>query len=184
MRETVKDWKNTVIGMVGSHTARQIAPSAKRWGFETLIIMEKGRDELYTKFNSWLFDEAIVVDSFRDVLDNEFQSILREKNVILVPNRSFAVYVGPEEIKKKFHAPLFGSRELLPIEDRANLRGQYYLLDKAGIPMPMTFSSPEEIDRLVIVKLPQAKTHLKELIFTLCHRKISRKKLTRGLRSG
>jgi len=157
IRETVKDWKNVTIGTIGSHTGKQIASSAKRWGFKTLVVVEKGREDLYTKFNNWLFDFVISVTHFRDILNEEIQSQLREKNVIWIPNRSFTFYVGPEEIRNKFRVPMFGSRDLLPTENRSYERGQYYLLEKAGIPMPMTFSSPEKIDRLVIVKLQQAK---------------------------
>lgn len=165
LAEIVRDWKNVTIGTIGSHTGKQIPSSAKRWGFKTLVVVEKGREELYTKFNPWLYDSVIPVGHFRDMLNEEVQRALLERKVIWIPNRSFAVYVGSEEIRDKFRVPMFGSRGLLPTEDRDNKRGQYYLLEKAGIPIPMTFSSPEEIDRLAIVKLPQAKNPLERADF-------------------
>jgi 5-formaminoimidazole-4-carboxamide-1-(beta)-D-ribofuranosyl 5'-monophosphate synthetase len=50
---------------------------------------------------------------------------------------------------------MFGNRELLHWE--ANRKEQEEWLRKAGLRLPATFKTPEDIDRLVIAKLPGAK---------------------------
>ena len=49
-----------------------------------------------------------------------------------------------------------GNRSMLRTEERNTPRNQLYLLQKAGIATPKTFKSPKEIDRLAIVKVPEA----------------------------
>ena len=52
--------------------------------------------------------------------------------------------------------PIYGTRGMLKLEERDVPKNQYYLLDKAGIRYPKIYSSPEDIDRLVIVKVNEA----------------------------
>jgi 5-formaminoimidazole-4-carboxamide-1-(beta)-D-ribofuranosyl 5'-monophosphate synthetase len=159
--EIVKEYKEKVtIGIFGSHTGRQIGMSAKTWGFKTIIICEKGREKLYTHYNHWLYDRVIILDHFREMLNKEVQEKLREMNTIFIPNRSFAAYVGYDGIENNFEVPIYGNRFLLRAEERTYEKGQYYLLQKARIPTPKHFPSPEEIDRLVIVKIQSARNPL------------------------
>jgi 5-formaminoimidazole-4-carboxamide-1-(beta)-D-ribofuranosyl 5'-monophosphate synthetase len=58
-----------------------------------------------------------------------------------------------------------GNRYLLKTEERNTPRNQYYLLQKAGIQTPKTFKSPEEIDRLVIVKVPEKQRKIERAFF-------------------
>ncbi|MEM3391068.1 MAG: DUF1246 domain-containing protein, partial [Archaeoglobaceae archaeon] len=51
------------IGIFGSHSAKEIGASAKAWGFKTVLIAQKGRDKLYTKYNRHLYDHVIILDS-------------------------------------------------------------------------------------------------------------------------
>jgi 5-formaminoimidazole-4-carboxamide-1-(beta)-D-ribofuranosyl 5'-monophosphate synthetase len=51
--------------------------------------------------------------------------------------------------------PMFGNRQLLQWE--ANRKSQEEWLRQAGLLLPATFKNPEDIDRLVIAKLPGAK---------------------------
>src|SRR4030042_6695441 len=52
---------------------------------------------------------------------------------------------------------MFGNRFLLRLEERTEKPNQYDLLKWAGIQFPRRFTSPKEIDRLVIVKAQQEK---------------------------
>ena len=144
------------IGIFGSHSAKETAAAARIRGLKTILIVEEGREELYTKYNAFLFDEIITLDSFNDLLREEIQDMLIEKNVIFIPNRSMSSYIDPKDIEKYFYVPMYGSKFLLGTEDRENEKGQYYLLKKAGIRFPMKVKSPEDIDQLVIVKVQQA----------------------------
>ncbi|MET1124709.1 MAG: formate--phosphoribosylaminoimidazolecarboxamide ligase family protein [Archaeoglobaceae archaeon] len=165
VREIAESYREVTIGIFGSHSAKEIGISAKAWGFRTVVVVQKGRDRLYTKYNRWLYDEFIVLDSFRDLLNEEVQQKLQELNTIFIPNRSFAVYVGYDGIEKDFKVPIYGNRYLLRAEERDAERNQYYLLEKAGVRFPKKFDSPEEIDRLVVVKVQQAKNPLERAFF-------------------
>jgi len=160
-----ESYEDVTIGIFGSHSAKEVGMSAKAWGFKTAIVVQKGRDKLYTKYNRHLYDEIIVLDSFKDMLNKEVQDRLLELNTIFIPNRSFAVYVGYDGIENEFEVPIYGNRFLLRAEERNYEKGQYYLLEKAGVRVPKEFSSPEEIDRLVIVKVQQAKNPLERAFF-------------------
>ncbi|ADC65100.1 IMP biosynthesis enzyme PurP domain protein [Ferroglobus placidus DSM 10642] len=164
-KKIAESYDSVSIGIFGSHSAKEIGMAAKSFGFKTVIVVQKGRDKLYTKYNRHLYDEVIVLDRFKDMLNEEVQEKLIEENVIFIPNRSFAVYVGYEGIENEFRVPIYGNRYLLRAEERDNPKGQYYLLEKAGIRFPKKFESPEEIDRLVVVKVQQAKNPLERAFF-------------------
>jgi 5-formaminoimidazole-4-carboxamide-1-(beta)-D-ribofuranosyl 5'-monophosphate synthetase len=164
-KKVVEGYNDVTIGIFGSHSAKEIGVSAKAWGFKTVIVVQEGRDKLYTKFNRHLYDHVIALDSFRDMLNEEVQEKLIELNTILIPNRSFAVYVGYDGIEKRLRVPIYGNRFLLRAEERNEARNQYYLLEKAKIRFPREFKSPEEIDRLVIVKVQQAKNPIERAFF-------------------
>ncbi len=165
VKRLVEDYGDVTIGIFGSHSAKEIGMAAKAWGFRTVVVVQRGRDKLYTKYNRHLYDEFIILDSFREMLNEEVQERLRELNTIFIPNRSFAVYVGYDGIEKEFEVPIYGNRYLLRAEERNEERNQYYLLEKAGVRIPKVFSSPEEIDRLVVVKVQQAKNPLERAFF-------------------
>ena len=164
-KKIVEDYKDVTIAIFGSHSAKETGISAKAWGFKTVVIVQKGRDKLYTKYNRHLYDEIIMLESFKDMLKKEVQERLIELNSILIPNRSFAVYVGYDGIEKEFKVPIYGNRYLLRAEERNFDRGQYYLLERAGLRFPKEFKSPDEIDRLVVVKVQQAKNPLERAFF-------------------
>jgi 5-formaminoimidazole-4-carboxamide-1-(beta)-D-ribofuranosyl 5'-monophosphate synthetase len=165
IKKTVEDYRDVTIGIFGSHSAKEVGMAAKAWGFRTAIVVQRGRDKLYTRYNKHLYDEIIILDSFKDMLSEEVQNKLLELNTIFIPNRSFAVYVGYDGIENEFEVPIYGNRFLLRAEERDFEKGQYYLLKKAGVRYPMEFKSPEDIDRLVIVKVQQAKNPLERAFF-------------------
>ena len=161
----VYDSKKIRIGVLGSHSALEIASGAKQEGFETVAVCQKGRERTYTKYYGNLFDHVMLLDKFADIIRPEKVKLLNELNTIFVPNRSFSVYTGYENIEEKFTVPLTGNRYMLRTEERNTPRNQLYLLQKAGIATPKTFKSPKEIDRLAIVKVPEKERAIERAFF-------------------
>ncbi|MBS7647973.1 MAG: formate--phosphoribosylaminoimidazolecarboxamide ligase family protein [Candidatus Bathyarchaeia archaeon] len=159
------DDRHIRIGVLGSHSALEIAHGAKQEGFETIVVCQKGREKTYTKYYRNLFDHVLLLDKFADIAREENLEKLRALNTIFVPNRSFSVYVGYENIEKRFTVPMMGNRFMLKTEERNVPKNQYYLLEKAGIPTPKVFKSPSEIDRLVIVKVPEKERAIERAFF-------------------
>ncbi len=153
------------IGVLGSHSALEICRGAKDEGFKTIVVCERGREKTYTKYyrarmmfgrEVGVVNEVIVLDKFREILRDEVQEELKSRNTIFIPHRSLCVYVGYRALEKEFRVPMFGNRFLLKIEERDVERNQYYLMERAGIPHPRVFKDPSKIDRLVLVKAPEA----------------------------
>lgn len=153
------------IGVLGSHSALEIASGAKQEGFETVVVCQKGRDKTYTKYYRNLFDHIILLDKFSDITSESTVKKLTDLCTIFVPNRSFSVYAGYENIEEKFAVPLMGNRYMLRTEERNTPRNQQYLLQNAGIATPKIFKSPSEIDRLVIVKVPEKTRAIERAFF-------------------
>lgn len=156
--------KLPTIGMLGSHSAEEIGTSAKANGFKTVIVCQKGRDKLYTHYNKHLYDHVIVLDKFGEMIHQEVQEQLKELDTIWIPNRSFSVYVGYEEIENQFNLPIYGNRGILRVEERGPEKDQYWLLKQSGIRIPKSFT-PDSIDRLVIVKVQQKGRPLERAFF-------------------
>lgn len=161
----VEGYEDITIGIFGSHSAKELGMSAKACGFDTVIVVEEGRDEFYTVYNEHLYDSVIKLKKFKDILEDDVQYTLRELNTVFIPNRSFSVYVGYDGIENEFMVPMYGNRFVLRAEDRADEKGQYHLLRKARVRTPKEFTSPEEIDRLCIVKVQQAANVLERAFF-------------------
>jgi 5-formaminoimidazole-4-carboxamide-1-(beta)-D-ribofuranosyl 5'-monophosphate synthetase len=153
------------IGVLGSHSALEIASGAKQEGFETVVVCQKGRDKTYTKYYPNLFDHTLLLDKFVDITSPSSVKKLCDLNTVFVPNRSFSVYAGYENIEEKFKVPLMGNRYILRTEERNTPRNQQYLLQKAGIFTPKIFKSPSEIDRLVIAKVPEKERAIERAFF-------------------
>ena len=153
------------IGVLGSHSALEVASGARQEGFETVVVCQKGRDKTYTRYYGGLFDHTLLLDRFSDIVRAENVQKLVDLNVVFVPNRSFSVYAGYENIEEKFFVPLMGNRFMLRSEERNTPRNQQYLLGKAGIKVPRTFGSPGEIDRLVIVKVAERERAIERAFF-------------------
>lgn len=159
------DVDKITIGVLGSHSAEEVGVSAKVFGFSTVVICQKGREMLYAKYNRHLFDHLIILDKFSDMVRDEIQEKLLKLNTIFIPNRSFSVYVGYDNIEEHLMIPIYGNRFLLRAEERNASRNQYWLLERAGIKIPKKFDRPEDIDRLVIVKVQQKKKPLERAFF-------------------
>lgn len=158
------------ISTLGSHSALDVCEGAKKEGFETLVVAQKGREKTYAKSyrtrkhgarEVGVVDDVLVLGKFKEIIQHQKEL---EKSVF-VPNRSFAVYVGYDAIEKEFNIPVFGNKYLLRAEERDAEKNQYYLMEKAGIRMPKKFSSPEKIDRLSIVKVSEARRSYERAFF-------------------
>jgi 5-formaminoimidazole-4-carboxamide-1-(beta)-D-ribofuranosyl 5'-monophosphate synthetase len=147
------DLDKLAIGTLGSHSALNIFKGAKEEGFRTVCICKEKDAIIYKKFP--LADEIIIVKDFTELLSETLQEKLRRLNVVLIPHGSFTAYLSTEELTNSLYVPMFGNRELLHWE--ANRKEQEVWLRKAGLRLPATFKKPDEIDRLVIAKLPGAK---------------------------
>jgi len=159
------DPEKITIGVLGSHSAEEVGISAKAFGFPTVVVCQRGRESLYAKYNRHLFDHVILLDKFSDIVREDVQEELLKLNTIFIPNRSFSVYVGYDNIEGRFRIPIYGNRFLLRAEERNAPRNQYWLLEKAGIKVPKKFDRPEDIDRLVIVKVQQKRKPLERAFF-------------------
>jgi len=150
------------IGVLGGHSGLDVSRGAKKHGFKTLAVCQKGREKTYTKYyktrkdGRGCIDETIVLDKFADITRPDVQEMLREKNTIFVHSRYFWVYFDFEDIENSFHVPIYGSRGMVKLEERDVPKNQYYLLKKAGIRYPKIYQKPADIDRLVIVKVNEA----------------------------
>ncbi len=157
--------QNIHIGVLGSHSALEIASGARQEGFQTLVVCQKGREKTYTKHYAALFDHVILLDKFQEIVRAENVKKLASLQTVFVPNRSFSVYAGYENIEEKFAIPLLGNRYMLRTEERNMPRNQHFLLQEAGILTPKTFMSPSEIDRLAIVKVSEKERSIERAFF-------------------
>ena len=165
------------VGMTASHSALDICDGAIEEGFPTVAYCQKGRDKTYSQYfktqrtvsgrvRRGMVDKAIVMDSFNDVMNPAMQDEMRKRNVIYIPNRSFTSYSSIDDVEKNFHVPMFGSRNMLRMEERTEDQDYYWILDKAGLPYPEAIEDPQDIDCLVIVKLHHAQKKLERGFFT------------------
>ena len=165
------------VGMTASHSALDICDGAIEEGFPTVAYCQKGQEKTYSQYfktqrtvsgrvRRGMVDKAIVMDSFNDVMNPSMQQEMRKRNVIYIPNRSFTSYSTIDDVENKFHVPMFGSRNMLRMEERTEDQDYYWILDKAGLPYPEAIEDPQDIDCLVIVKLHHAQKKLERGFFT------------------
>ncbi|MDP6099585.1 MAG: formate--phosphoribosylaminoimidazolecarboxamide ligase family protein [Candidatus Thalassarchaeaceae archaeon] len=165
------------IGMTASHSALDICDGAIEEGFPTVAYCQKGREKTYSKYFKTqrnqsgrvvrgMVDKAIVLDRFDEVLTPSFQQNMRERNVVYIPNRSFTSYCGISSIEEDFRVPMFGSRNMLRMEERTEEQDYYWILEQAGLPYPEAIEDPQDIDCLTIVKLHHAEKQLERGFFT------------------
>jgi 5-formaminoimidazole-4-carboxamide-1-(beta)-D-ribofuranosyl 5'-monophosphate synthetase len=168
---------NVKIGLVGSHSALDVCDGAIEEGFRTHLVCQAGRERTYTEYFRaerdpsgnllrGIVDDAVVYSRFDEVLQPKNQQYLRDNNILFVPNRSFTSYCSIDAIENDFAVPMVGSRNLLRSEERGGEEDYYWLLEKAGLPCPERIDDPEDIDELVMVKLPHAVKKLERGFFT------------------
>jgi len=137
------------VATVASHTAIQILLGAKREGLRTIAIAPPGRGWFYSRM--WFVDDVLEMD-LRDLPAAAEE--LRSRRAVIVPHGSYVEYVG-WRAAMEIRVPTFGNRYLLAWE--ADQRRKMSLMEAAGLRVPRTYSSPEEVDGPVIVKLYGAK---------------------------
>ena len=191
MRETINqtiakyDSQKIRIGVLGSHSALEIASGAKQEGFETVVVCQKDRDKTYTKYYRSVFDNVLILDKFSQITASENVKKLTDLNTIFVPNRSFSVYAGYEAIETQFAVPMMGNRQMLRTEERNTPKNQLYLLQKSGIATPRTYKSPKDIDRLAIVKVAEKERAIERAFFYPSNptefQKLASDRITKGI---
>lgn len=173
-RENASLYKKPTISVLGSHSALDISQGAKSYGINNLVVAQRGREQVYSKNyicrdtkigKKGCVDELMVLDKFSDITDEQNIKHLKERQAIFIPHRSFSVYVGYDRIEKEFDIPIFGNRWLLRAEERTEQDNQRDLLLKADIPVPKTYDSPSDIDKLCIIKASEAKRSYERAFF-------------------
>ena len=171
------DRSRLTLASIGSHSALEVAYGARAQGLRNLVITAKGRERTYTEYFKrketpvprGCVDEVIELESFPDILRDDVQKRLLEANTVFLANRSFEVYLHQkysyDEIERGMRVPFFGNRFLLRAEERDEAGNQYALMQRAGIRYPRQFDSPDQIDRLVMVKAPHAKVSFERAFF-------------------
>lgn len=158
------------IASLGGHSALDICRGAKKVGFETVVVAQRGREKTYsqhfkTSGDRGCVDHVILVDKFADIVKPKVQEELRRLNVVFVHSRYFWTYCDYSEIEKKFEVPILGNRVLVRKEERDEKNNQYFLLKEAGIKIPRQFNNPKDIDRTVIVKAAEAERGYERAFF-------------------
>ncbi len=162
------------IATLGSHSALDVCSGAQQEGIANLVVAQRGREKTYLSYYKarkragkqvGCVDEVVLVNKFSEMTSKNYIDLLKKRNSIFVPNRSFSVYVGYDNIENRFSIPIFGNRYLLRAEERNEKNNQYDLLKKAGISAPRIISSPEKIDRLSLVKVNEAKRKYERAFF-------------------
>ena len=133
--------KEITIGVLGGHSALEVCEGAKKLGFQTVVVAQKGREQTYAKYyrtrdGKGCVDHLITLDKFADIVKPEVQEELRGLNTIFVHNRYFWVYCDFKAIENDFNVPIYGTRQLVRLEERDQPNNQYFLLEKAGIRIP------------------------------------------------
>lgn len=171
------DRSRLALASIGSHSALEVAYGARAQGLRNIVLTAKGRERTYTEYFKrreapvarGCVDETIELAAFPDILGDGVQEQLLARNAIFVANRSFEVYLHQkfsyDEIERGMRIPFFGNRYLLRAEERDESGNQYALMERAGIRYPRQFATPQEIDRLVMVKAPHAKVSFERAFF-------------------
>ncbi|MHC1608894.1 MAG: formate--phosphoribosylaminoimidazolecarboxamide ligase family protein [Candidatus Methanofastidiosia archaeon] len=170
------DKNKVMVGALASHSALDIADGAVEEGFNTVLYCQKGRENTYGKYFKakridgkvvrGMIDKFYVYDKFKDMVAPQEQQRMIDDNVIFIPNRSFTSYIPMDVVEDGFKVPMFGSRDMLRMEERTEQQSYYWVLEKGGLPFPEEVKNPVDIDELVVVKLHHAKKKLERGFFT------------------
>jgi len=137
----------TSIATLGSHCSLQVLKGAKDEGFKTVLVCEKKREKLYRRFP--FIDEFVIVDSFREILDQKIQKKLEQLDTVIIPHGTLIAQMNSDEIES-IKTPIFGNKWILRWESNREMKEK--LMKEAKLPIPKQISSPDDIDKLVIVK--------------------------------
>jgi 5-formaminoimidazole-4-carboxamide-1-(beta)-D-ribofuranosyl 5'-monophosphate synthetase len=140
--------KQTVMTL-GSHCSLQVLKGAKDEGFNTLLVSEERRFDMYKRFK--FIDHIISIKNFKEIINKNFQDELIEKySPILIPHGTLISSLNMDELES-IRIPIFGNKWILRWESDRMLKQQ--LMDESKLPSPTQIPSKNEIDGLSIVKL-------------------------------
>jgi 5-formaminoimidazole-4-carboxamide-1-(beta)-D-ribofuranosyl 5'-monophosphate synthetase len=137
------------ICTLASHSALQILKGGHDEGYGTIAICEERHKRPYQSFK--VADEIISVDHFSEL--TTLDAKLQEKNAIMIPHGSLLNALTFEEICD-LKTNYFGNKQVLPWESDRNKQREW--LTNAGLTLPGIFTSPEAINKPVIVKFDGA----------------------------
>ncbi len=135
------------IATLGSHCALQVLKGAKDEGFNTLIICEKKRENLYRRFR--FIDKLILVDSFLELTEQKCTSKLKEENAVIIPHGTLISQMDSSQIES-IKIPIFGNKWILRWESDRTMKEKLMIESKLNV--PKTIPTPKEIKTLVIAK--------------------------------
>jgi 5-formaminoimidazole-4-carboxamide-1-(beta)-D-ribofuranosyl 5'-monophosphate synthetase len=124
-----------------------VLKGAKDEGLKTMLVCEKKREKLYKRFP--FIDELILVDSFTEILDQRCQQTLEKNDAVIIPHGTLIAQMSSDQIES-IKNPIFGNKWILRWESDREMKEK--LMREAKLPVPKPVSSPEEINKLVIVK--------------------------------
>jgi 5-formaminoimidazole-4-carboxamide-1-(beta)-D-ribofuranosyl 5'-monophosphate synthetase len=136
------------IATLGSHCSLQVLKGAKDEGFRTLLVCEKRRLGLYSRFG--FIDEIVGVGSFTEILGDTCRRRLKQVGSVLIPHGTLISQMKSDEIEK-IDTPVFGNKWILRWEADRILKEK--LMKEAGLKIPQAVRSKNEIKGLCIVKL-------------------------------
>jgi 5-formaminoimidazole-4-carboxamide-1-(beta)-D-ribofuranosyl 5'-monophosphate synthetase len=136
------------IATLGSHCSLQVLKGAKDEGFRTLLVCEKRRLGLYSRFN--FIDEIVEVSRFAEILEDACRNRLKQTSSVLIPHGTLISQMKSDEIEK-IDIPVFGNKWILRWEADRDLKEK--LMKEAGLKTPQAVRSKNEIKSLCIVKL-------------------------------
>jgi 5-formaminoimidazole-4-carboxamide-1-(beta)-D-ribofuranosyl 5'-monophosphate synthetase len=125
-----------------------VLKGAKDEGFRTLLVSERKRLGLYKRFP--FIDEIIEVDNFSELLGDPCRKRLKRENAVLIPHGTLISQMSSDDIEK-IDVPIFGNKWILRWE--ANRAMKEKLMRDAGLRIPQTVKSKNDITSLCIVKL-------------------------------
>lgn len=144
------------IATLGGHSSLEICAGAKAQGLPTCVIVQRGREKTYAHYFRTLIDSLIEVNHFRELTSTATIQQLKKVNALLIPHRYCQVYCDLEKLENNFFVPVFGNKRLLSYEERVGKKHQYQILDRSRVAYPKRYTKPQDIDRLVIVKVSEA----------------------------
>lgn len=150
---------------MGTHSWIETLNAAKKLGLKTICVSEEGRHEDAADTYSYNVDELIVIKSFKQFSNPNLVRELHDQSAILVPHRGISAYLTQSQYENDLALPMVGSRDILRIEDRNQADNQTDWLRAAGINTPRVFKRPEDIDRLVIIKVQDKNQPLERAFF-------------------
>ena len=147
-RKAAATGNKLTIATLGSHCSLQVLKGAKDEGFRTLLVCEKRRLGLYSRFE--FIDEIVEVSSFAEILGDACRNRLKRAGSVLIPHGTLISQMKSDEIEK-IDTPVFGNKWILRWEANRDLKEK--LMKEAGLKTPQAVRSKNQIKGLCIVKL-------------------------------